>query len=83
MPTVQDSTWKRGSNLGNQHHYNLRSHRQESYRSRAAKYLLAQHLYLPYFANHIYDSSGKKLTIDDLITGPDSVTRWLPALSNE
>ena len=32
---------------------------------------------------HIYDTNGKKQSIDKLIKGSDAQTKWLPALSNE
>ena len=39
--------------------------------------------FAPQSASHIYDASGKKQSIDKLINGPDALTEWLPALSNE
>ena len=33
--------------------------------------------------NHIYDVNGKKQSLDKLLNGKDSETKWFPALSNE
>ena len=66
-----------------QKRYNLRSNNSESFKSRASKYLLAQHLFHQQSMFHIYNKYGKKLSAEALLTGPDSKTRWIPAMSNE
>ena len=33
--------------------------------------------------SYIYDESGKKQSIDYLLTVPDSNNRWIPTMSNE
>ena len=76
-------SWKRGQLRENQRRYNLRSTKTESFLNPAAKYLLAQHLFDRYSANHIYNKYGVKQSVDALLTGPDGKTRWLPAMSNE
>ena len=79
LPRVPDSNPVLAK-LGNKLHqrrqlpqskYNLRSTTQPtSYRARAARYLLAQHIFSSPHINHIYNSDGKRLTIDDLLKGP-------------
>ena len=62
-----------------QHEYGTR------FKSQAADYLLAQHLFqtiLQPQVNHIYNSQGKKETIDTLLKGADRDI-WTQALSNE
>ena len=54
-----------------------------NYRAQAAQYLLAQHLFSSASSFHLYDNTGKKLSVDNLITSKDAIKRWLPALSNE
>jgi hypothetical protein len=62
--------------------YNLRS-RPSIFRSRAATYLLAQHIFeLQPMINHIYNAEGKRETVDTLING-DNGDRWTKSLSNE
>ena len=83
IPTTRKLDWKKGSNKST-HRYKLRNRditTPKSYKSRAAQYLLAQHIFSK--VNHIYNDSGKKLTIDFLIQGDDGTTKWIPALSNE
>ena len=63
--------------------YNLRSKiYPHSYTSRAARTLLAQHIFSTPASYHIYDASGKRLTIDKLIKGDNKET-WLRSLSME
>ena len=50
------------------------------YRRLATKLLSAQHIYD--YANHVYNSNGKKETIDSLLKGPNKAT-WEKSLSNE
>ena len=66
--------------------YNLRSRSspsEGSYRTRAARYLAAQCLVERLECHHIYDDNGKKLTMENLLRGPDGESKWIPALSNE
>ena len=65
-----------------------RQYGHERYRGRAADYLHAQHIFSPspaatFFASHIFDSTGRKQTLDNLLNSKDGPTRWTPALSNE
>ena len=57
------------------------------YKSQAAEYLLAQHIFRCMFdidsvANHIYDVKGRRKTLNSLCSGPNKEI-WLQALSNE
>ena len=67
------------------HRYNLRSTTMpRSYKTRAAEYLMAQTVFEDYQhqMNHVYDTNGKKETIDTVCKGPNKNT-WLQSLSNE
>ena len=75
--------WKRGEIDIPQTRYHLRSSVGESFKSRAARHLLAQHIYYKHFAHHIFDDAGNKLKVNDLLQGPDGPNRWIPAMSNE
>ena len=68
------------------HRYNLRSKRTgqpngTNFRSLAAQYLVAEHIFRPR-VNHIYRPDGKKETIDTLLQGSDRDI-WTRSLSNE
>ena len=76
-------TWKRGELKIPQTRYNLRSNAAESFRSRAARHILAQHIYDKHYAQHIYAKDGKRLKVHQLLNGKDGPKRWTPALSNE
>ena len=76
-------TWKRGDIHIPQTRYNLRSTAPESFKSRAAQHILAQHIYQKHFVQHIFDENGKKLKVDDLLRGSNGPKRWIPAMSNE
>jgi hypothetical protein len=67
-----------------QQHYGLRPNRMKnySYKHRAAKQLLAQHLFQKPQVMHVYNKQGKRETVDSLIAGPDGKT-WTRSLSNE
>ena len=54
----------------------------ENYKSWAAKYLLAQHIF-SHKAYHIYNEHGKRFSIDVSLSGEYSASRWMPVLSNE
>ena len=73
---------KKGSNIST-HAYKLRNRNNAppSYNARAAKYMLAQHIFGT--TNHMYNESGKILSIDTLLHGSDGKNHWIPALSNE
>ena len=73
--------WKKRSNTST-HAYQLRNRNNTppSYKTRAAKYLLAQHIFGT--ANNMYNDSGNRLSIDTLLYGSDG-KKWIPALSNE
>ena len=55
--------------------YNFRSRPPESFKSRAAKHLLAQHIYTNQYAHHIFHNNGGKLEVDYLLNGKDGKTR--------
>ena len=61
--------------------YRPRSTTSPSFRHRAARALLAQHIFQP-VAHHIYDVSGRKQSLTNLLNGP---TRdiWFRSVSNE
>ena len=82
-PVANPLEWKRGEMRIPQTRYNLRSNAPTSFRSRAAKHLLAQHIYAKHYAQHIFDDKGRRLNVDQLLNGKDGATRWNPALSNE
>ena len=68
--------------------YHQRNTGSRSYRSQAADYLYAQHVYQKYVqpifsASHIYDATGKRQTIDALLQGEHGTAGWYPALSNK
>ena len=83
-PQEQGLSWKRGEKQPVNHGYKLRSLQSsvENYKSQAAKYLLAQHIF-SHKAHHIYNDQGKRLSIDILLSGEHGDSRWMPALSNE
>ena len=54
---------------------------QFSYKHRAAEALLAYEIF-GHTVNHIYDDNGKKLSLDDLLTG-DNKDIWIRSTSNE
>ena len=63
--------------------YNLLSHLYpSSYKAKAAQTLLAQHIFTMPHINHIYDTNGKRLTVDNLLKGPQS-NIWTKSLSME
>ena len=81
-------------NAKNHHRYPLRSKNNTSplrpstrsmqgtnYKHLAAQQLLAQHIF-QHCANHIYNTSGKKETIDTMLAGPHKEI-WDKSLSNE
>ena len=53
-------TWKRGDFSTPQTRYNLRSKMIESFKSHAARHILAQHIYEKHFVYHIFDETGEK-----------------------
>ena len=63
--------------------YNLRSTSYPaSYKAKAAQTLLAQHIFTMPNINHIYDTNGKRLTVDNLLKGPQA-NIWNKSLSME
>jgi hypothetical protein len=67
-----------------QQRYGLRPKRKQNYsfRHRAARHLLAQHVFQRPQAMHVYNAQGKKETVDSLIHGSEGAT-WRRSLSNE
>ena len=53
-----------------------------NFRSQAAQYLVAQHIFNTTHVSHIYDDNGKKETLTSLLSG-DNKELWTQALSNE
>ena len=53
-----------------------------NFRDRATKFLMAQHIFNKQSAMHIYNSNGKRETIDTLLFG-DRKETWTKSLSNE
>ena len=90
---IPNLTWKHGDLCVPQQQCHLKPNRykpQQPFHSCKPKHLLAQHLSqnihsssLSQLAFHVCDDNRKKLTVDQLINGPDAYTRWMPALSNE
>ena len=68
-PSLTLPRWQRPRTRISKTTYNLRPSKAPNYRGNAARYLLAQHIFNTYQANHIYDASGKKLSIDNLLNG--------------
>ena len=62
--------WKPADDVNLQTRYNLRS----------TVTPVLQHLPV---INHIYDSNGKRMSLDALLRSPDATHKWTPALSNE
>ena len=86
VPRVQETPtnkekWKKGVQRLPQHRYNLRN-KGTNFKDKAAKYLLAQHIFNQPTAMHMYDDQGEKLSMDNLIQG-EHKDRWVKALSNE
>lgn len=79
--TAYKDRWKKGVQAIPQSRYNLRN-RGTNFRGQAARYLLAQHIFKHPTMMHMYDSHGKRLSMDNLINGPQGDT-WTRALSNE
>ena len=52
------------------------------FRQQSAQYLLAQQVFQQSKVMHIYDDNGRKLSMGDLIKGPQGKT-WAQALNNE
>ena len=77
----------KNSSQQNKSGYHLRNTGHERYRNKTVSYLFAQYILNQYIvpelhAHHIFDSAGKKLSIDTLIQREQS-QRWLRALSNK
>ena len=53
-----------------------------SFKARAAQFLMAQHIFSTPSIMHIYDSNGKRMTIDKLVKGKDKDI-WNKSLSME
>ena len=60
----------------------MRNTGHERYRARAINSIHAQHVFQPSIS-HIFDSAGKKQSLDKLLAGEHGNSRWNPALSNE
>ena len=81
LDKLQQKKWQR-TQLPSKH-YNLRSSsRPPSFRAQAARTLLAQHIFSMPSVNHIYDSAGRRLTVEKLINGPQAQV-WNKSLSME
>ena len=77
---ISPPTWQRNTNF-KQTRYNLRS-TGTNFRSQAAQYLVAQHIFeSTQVMHHIYNDSGKKETLASLLSG-ENKNRWAQALSN-
>ena len=79
----KDLSWQRDDDQPVTHGYRLRSRSPtiEGYKSRAAKYLLAQHIF-SHKAHHIYNENGKILSIGILLNGEHGELICMPTLSN-
>ena len=78
---ISPPTWQRNTTF-KQTRYNLRS-TGTNFRSQAAQYLVAQHIFQStQVMHHIYNDSGKKETLASLLSG-ENKNRWAQALSNE
>ena len=81
LDRLPKQNWQK-NNIGS-NDYNLRSKtRSQSFKSTAAKYLLAQHIFSSPSSMHIYDETGKKMSIDKLVNGTDKHI-WIKSLSME
>ena len=68
---LQQTQWQRTQEPNKKD--NLRSNLYPpSYRAQAARTLLAQHIFTMLGINHIYDTNGKRLTVDKLLKGPQA-----------
>ena len=73
VPRVQETLtnkekWKKGVQRLPQHRYNIRN-KGTNFKDKAAKYLLAQHIFNQPTIMHMYDDQRKKLSMDNLIQG--------------
>ena len=86
VPRVDKPTkqWTKGAEPFQQQRYNLRkpAHRPTNFKDKAAKYLLAQHIFAKQMAGHVFNNNGKKETINTLLFGHDSKI-WTRSMSNE
>ena len=75
---------EKGNNTIAEHIYQLRSRTSpiEGCTSFAAKYSLAQHIFINR-VNHMFNGQGKRLSIDLLLQGNDGRKIFQPSLSNE
>ena len=70
-------------NTATTNRYNLWSRvKGTNYKHQAAQYLVAQEIFR-HCAMHINDDHGHKLSMEDLLNGPDGTSIWDKALSNE
>ena len=76
--------WTKGAEPFHQTRYNLRkpAHMPTNFKDKAAKYLLAQHIFSKQMTGHVYNTDGKKETINTLLFGLDSKI-WTRSMSNE
>lgn len=82
--------WQSISLRSLQQRYLLRSRRSQrpSYRAQALQHVInnvnyENNIFHPKYIHHIFDTSGRKLSLDKLLNGEHGNLRWSPALSNE
>ena len=76
--------WTKGAEPFQQVRYNLRKvpNKPTNFKDKAAKYLLAQHIFAKHSAAHVFNDNGQKETINTLLFGHDSAV-WTKSMSNE
>ena len=85
LPTPWQSRNLRSSKL---RYPTRRANARHSYKFQALQHIIQteqyqNNIFHPRFLNHIFDETGKKLSLDKLLAGPHAKDRWSPALSNE
>ena len=80
----KEKQWTKGAEPFKQNRYNLRKllPKATNFKDRAAKHILAQHIFSKHSAAHVFNENGKKETINTLLFGRDSGL-WTKSMSNE
>ena len=80
----KEKQWTKGAEPYHQTRYNLRKlpPPSTSFKHRAAKYILAQHIFAQQSAAHVFNENGQKETINTLLFGTNAGI-WTKSMSNE
>ena len=81
--SLHPSTKGQSSIITTPKRYNLRSHTKgTNFRHLATQQLLAQHIFPHNYVHHIYDNTGRRIRVLDLLQGNESKT-WQKSMSME